>query len=248
MSVQRHGKGWRVRWKNPDGSFGSNTLSLKRDAVAYDAEVKRRKRLGQLADLDAGTESLNDYVASVWAPSFGAMLAPKARKLYSGLYDTHLSPTLGSVPLREIRPELISRWQADRLAAGAGPTAVAKSLTLLGNILQRAVESGRIPTNPQRLVRRAPLPRRSEVKPLPPRVVEKLRAASTPRDSMLISILAYSGLRPGEALALRWGDVRERFCPAPGPTRPGSGRVAAALRPSRRRRADLPWRGRPAVV
>jgi integrase len=26
----------------------------------------------------------------------------------------------------------------------------------------------------------------------------------------LISVLAYSGLRPQEALALRWGDVRER--------------------------------------
>jgi integrase len=29
------------------------------------------------------------------------------------------------------------------------------------------------------------------------------------RDATFISVLAYSGLRPGEALALRWGDVRE---------------------------------------
>ena len=29
------------------------------------------------------------------------------------------------------------------------------------------------------------------------------------RDATLISVLAYAGLRPGEALALRWGDVRE---------------------------------------
>ena len=30
------------------------------------------------------------------------------------------------------------------------------------------------------------------------------------RDATLISVLAYSGVRPQEALALRWGDVRER--------------------------------------
>jgi integrase len=30
------------------------------------------------------------------------------------------------------------------------------------------------------------------------------------RDAALISVLAYSGLRPGEALGLRWGDVREK--------------------------------------
>jgi integrase len=37
-----------------------------------------------------------------------------------------------------------------------------------------------------------------------------MRAAADPRDATLISVLAYSGLRPGEALALRWDDVREK--------------------------------------
>jgi len=30
------------------------------------------------------------------------------------------------------------------------------------------------------------------------------------RDATLVSLLAYAGLRPGEALALTWGDVRQR--------------------------------------
>ena len=29
-------------------------------------------------------------------------------------------------------------------------------------------------------------------------------------DATLVSLLAYAGLRPGEALALRWDDVRSR--------------------------------------
>jgi integrase len=126
------------------------------------------------------------------------------------LYDHHIAPTLGAVPLRELTPELIGRWQADRIATGAGPSAVRKALTLLGGILQRAAESGRIASNPARLVRKAPLPARAEVRPLAPSTVEKMRAASSPRDAALFAVLAYAGLRPGEALALRWSDVRDR--------------------------------------
>jgi integrase len=37
-----------------------------------------------------------------------------------------------------------------------------------------------------------------------------MRAALGPHDAALVSVLAYAGLRPGEALGMRWGDVRER--------------------------------------
>ena len=37
-----------------------------------------------------------------------------------------------------------------------------------------------------------------------------MRAALGARDATLISVLAYAGLRPGEALGLRWGDIRKQ--------------------------------------
>lgn len=37
-----------------------------------------------------------------------------------------------------------------------------------------------------------------------------MRAAFGARDAAFVAVLAYAGLRPGEALGLRWGDVRER--------------------------------------
>ena len=84
-----------------------------------------------------------------------------------------------------------------------------QALDLLGSILQRAVEAERIAANPVRLVRRARLPRRKEVRPLAPAAVERMRAAASQRDATLFSVLAYAGLRPGEALALHWDDVRD---------------------------------------
>jgi integrase len=67
----------------------------------------------------------------------------------------------------------------------------------------------RIAANPARLVRKAKLPRRKEVRPLAPSMIERMRAAADLRDATLFSVLAYAGLRPGEALALQWGDLRE---------------------------------------
>jgi integrase len=70
--------------------------------------------------------------------------------------------------------------------------------------------SGRISENTVRRVKKARLPRREEVQALSPAAIEAMRAALGARDAALLSVLAYAGLRPGEALGLRWGDVPER--------------------------------------
>jgi integrase len=96
---------------------------------------------------------------------------------------------------------------------------------------------------------------------LPPLSVERLRAVAATRrkhgarDAALIGLLAYAGLRPQEALALRWGDVRERTLSiekaADGqggvkPTKTGQARTVRLLAPLARDLAELRLlRGRP---
>ncbi len=135
---------WETRWREGRRNR-QRTLDRREDARLLDAELRRRRRLGTLASLDAGTETLDQYVTETWAAVFAAQLAPKTRAVYSAVYDRHISPTLGSVPLRELNAEQVARWQTDRLAAGTGPSAVRKAFALLGSILQRAAEGGRIP-------------------------------------------------------------------------------------------------------
>ena len=203
--------GWRVRWR--EGGRGSRarsrTFERKADAVAFDDELRRRRRLGDVV-LAGSAETLDRYVSETWARTHAVTLAPKTARHYASLYDVHIAPHLGELKLVDLTPEVIARWQADRVAAGAGRVAVLQALALLGAILQGAMESGRIARNPARLVRKIKRGRRKEVRPLPPASVEALREASGPRDATLISVLAYSGLRPQEALALIWSDVRER--------------------------------------
>ena len=215
MSVERVArKGgevvWRVRWRDPRGRNRSKVLGRKADAVAFDAEVRRKKRTGEIASMDGGRETLDEYVAGTWAKAHAVHLAPSTRVLYADTYDRHISPHLGSLQLRNIMPETIAHWQAELVDGGLGKETVKKSITLLGNVLQRAAEGGRIASNPQRLVRKVRVPRSPEVSPLSPSTIEAMRAAADQRDATLISVLAYAGLRPQEALSLRWSHVQER--------------------------------------
>ena len=200
---------WRVRWRH-HGRNRARTFSTRRDAADFDADVRRQRRARSLGSLDAGTESLGEYVTETWAVTHAVTLAPKTRLHYASLYDHHLRPFIGSIALRDIDPETVGRWQADRLAAGAGPVAVRQALDLLGSVLEHAFMSGRVAENPVRRVKKARLPRREEVQALSPASIETMRAALGVRDAALLSVLAYAGIRPGEALGLRWGDVRER--------------------------------------
>ena len=93
-------------------------------------------------------ETLNRYVAETWAKTHAVTLAPKTAKHYASLYDLHIEPYLGELKLTELTPEVIARWQADRVADGAGRVAVLQALDLLGGILQRAVEGGRLGAQP----------------------------------------------------------------------------------------------------
>jgi integrase len=167
VSAHRKGRKWVVRYRE-GGRNRSRSFDRKTDAERFDAEVKRRRQLGTLASLEAGRETLDEFVVDTWAPTHAVTLAPKTRKHYASLYDHHVSPHLGAIPLRELRADHVARWQAERLAGGAGPVAVRQALELLGAILQRAVEAERITANPTRLVRKARRPRREEVRPLAP--------------------------------------------------------------------------------
>ncbi len=242
MSVERVVRGngevvWRVRWR--EGSRNrSRVLGRKRDAEAFDAEVRRRRRTGELAALDAGRETLAQFAETWWQLYALPNLAPRTRASYAHIWDRHVLPRLGALPLREIDTLVVGRLAADLEQAGVGPAARRKALAVLSAVLQRAVEWGRLPANPARDVRSPSAPRARAVRPLPPAEVEAIReqliADSRARDATLVSVLAYVGPRPAEALGL-WEDVGERSLTFHA-TKTRSRRIRAAhlVRPSAR--------------
>jgi integrase len=207
---------WRVRWRDELGRGRSRVVGRKRDAEAFEAEIIRRKRTGDLDLLTGGKETLADFGQEWWRLYVVPNLADRTQRSYAGLWDRHVLPRLGAMRLNAITPEVVERYRAELEAAGVGQPTVARALTLLQGALQRAVEWRRIGSNPVKVVRKPKVRRYREVRPPAPTTVERLRAAATGRrrhghrDATLISVLAYAGLRPQEALALRWHAVRDR--------------------------------------
>jgi integrase len=85
---------------------------------------------------------------------------------------------------------------------------------VLQGIFSCAVNWGHVQSNPVVGVRKPSAKRQRAVTPPSPALVERMRgellAAGQLRDATLVSILAYAGLRPQEALGLPWSNVRGR--------------------------------------
>jgi integrase len=200
---------WRVRWRE-GGHNRVRHFDRKRDAESFDAEIRRRKRLGELGLLEAGRETLADFAREWFERYARPKLARRTLEGYAVLFDAYLLPRLGGFALRELNPEIVQRLRADLASEGKGDATIRKTLVLLQGILERAVEWERIPRNPVKTVDKPSQKRKRAVRPLAPAEIERLRNVLGQRDRTLVSVLAYAGVRPGEALALTWADVGER--------------------------------------
>jgi integrase len=204
---------WRVRWREA-GRNRSKVLGRRADAIAFDAEIRRRKRTGELGLMEASRQTLDAFAAE-WLEVYARPnLAASTLATYAIVWDKHISPRLGGYELRELSLDVCQRFAAELAAAGVGPGARRKALVLLGGVLQRAVEWGRLAANPVRVVHKPPGRRARAVRPFAPATVEAMRGhlllRGRLREATLVSVLAYTGARPGEALALRWADVGTR--------------------------------------
>jgi hypothetical protein len=70
---------WRTRWRDERGIERSKTFDRASDARAFEATVRTLKRSGALADLDAGTETLADFVEEWWLVYAGPNLERSTR-------------------------------------------------------------------------------------------------------------------------------------------------------------------------
>ncbi len=259
MSIERldrqGGTVWRVRWRE-GGQNRARVLGRKRDAEAFDAEIRRRKRAGELLESAGARMTLAEFAREWWRLYGEPNLARSTLEGYAILWDRHVLPRIGGVRLRDLTPQVLERFRGEMSAAGVGPAAQRKTLVIVQGILQRAAEWGYIAGNPAKVVRKPAQRRTRAVRPLAPSAVERLRAHLLAerdlRSATLVSVLAYAGLRPGRstrahlgprpraddpgrALRLARGgegdqDRTPSFGAAPGPARLRPQRVAPRLR------------------
>lgn len=71
MSIERQERTngnvvWRVRRRDHNARNRSKVIGRKKDAELFEAEIRGRKRTGELSAMDGGRETLDEYVTGVW--------------------------------------------------------------------------------------------------------------------------------------------------------------------------------------
>ena len=181
--VRDKGTVWRARYRDPSGRERSRTFRRKTDAETFLA----RTPLGRWADrwLDAKRS-----------------VKPKTRHGYESLLRTRIKPTFGDVPLNAIRRVDVERWVGAMVQEGLSPSRIRQCHQCLSAMLKAAVREGYLVRNPAEGV---DLPRvqRKERRFLDAGQVVELAENMPEEYRALIYVLAYGGLRFGEAAALR---------------------------------------------
>jgi integrase len=206
-------RSYRVRWREAGRGSKAHTRSFDRyeDAVRFETETRRRKQLGELATYEAGKATLDEFAREWWKRYASTELARKTQEVYASAWDLHVLPRLGGLQLRQLTPGVVAEFQSELRSAGVGEPTIRKTLALLQAVCREAVTWGRLASNPVKPVRKRAVVRKQVGRALLPEAIERLRReVPTDRDAALVSVLAYAGLRPGEALGLRWGDIGER--------------------------------------
>ena len=200
---------WEVRWRE-NGHHRSKSFTHERDARRFARKVDEARERGDLLDMSRGKETVSEFVERWWRDYAVSQLSDNTRAHYGRLWEKHLRKPIGGYSLRSVTPAVVDGLRAELVAGGVGAPTVRKALVFLSGVMSAAVRWDRIERNPVREVRKPSAKRTRHVRPFPPRVVETIRASfladEQVRDAVLVCLLAYAGLRPEEARALRWSD------------------------------------------
>lgn len=166
------------------------------------------------ASPDPATVTVSDY-----APTWLTTVKGSTRDSYEGMYRRQIEHRFGALALSEVRPRLVRGWLHELEREGLEPATVKLYFRALSSLLTQAARDEEIDRNPIRTLLSAgskgKKKRRRRCRALTAQqrgaIIRALRDSEPSDDKRLaIEVLAATGCRAGEALGLRWGDLRGR--------------------------------------
>ncbi len=193
-------KPWRVRYRDPLGRERSRSFARKADADRFMATVQADLIRGDWTDPRLSKIAVEEW-SERWVRT-KSHLKPKTLAGYRSNLQAHVIPAFGGYQLRHVDRMAVEEWITDLQASGLGPSGIRQARQVLNSMLTLAVDAGYLPSNP---VDGTSTPRLPEPEMLFLDADQVDGLADTIREpyGALVYLLAYGGLRWGEAAALR---------------------------------------------
>ena len=193
------GKRYRISYRRPDNRQTTERgFKTKRAAELRLAEVEIGKAKGEYVNPSDARETV-ESIAAGWLAAREHVMKPSSYRPVQSAWVTHVQPRWGQRKVGSIKHSEVQDWVSS-LARERSATTVLRAYGVLAAVLDAAVKDRRLSRN---VAREVTLPRKSAGGRtyLTHQQVADLAAAS--RYPLIVHLLAYTGLRWGEATGLR---------------------------------------------
>jgi integrase len=199
--IRKRGSKYHVSYRDPatKRERSAGTYLRKADADRQKRAVEYQLQAGEWIDPKIQATPYGEW-ARQWFDA-QSHLRIGTRENNASALNARILPAFGEASLRDIRPIHVEQFVAD-LSTELSPSRVRQIYNVLNASLKAAVKNEMLKANPAEGVR---LPQQTtrEMLFLDPQQVEALAAEIAEEHSTLVYVLAYGGLRIGEARALR---------------------------------------------
>lgn len=221
------GRGRRVKrsWR-PEPGWSAKTIEreLNKFAAQLENELasgavstkREEEEAARLAALEAAKlKTLRQYTEGVYMPAKAATFSENARSSYQRNLDVHILPALGDFLVADITPAMVTKLLLDFQKSGHAHASAVKLYNILNGIFKMAYKDDTVKVNPMLKVDR-PAPRKEETaqeESDKAYTVQQLRyiLQCLENESLkwqaYINLVADTGIRRGEACALKWSDI-----------------------------------------
>lgn len=197
--------GYQGVYVKPDGREATRMFDRKKDAQQWADEQERQVKRGEWLDPRSGSVTVAEYGQDWLAGKLD--VKKSTRDAYERLLRCQVIPTFGKLPLSAVTHEGVARWVAALHASGLSASRIRLAHLVLKQVLDLAVFSRRIPSNPADKVRLPSLPSKAErdreSRFLSLNQVQAVASHCRGADVLPLHVMAWCGLRSGEVAGLR---------------------------------------------
>ncbi|MDM8536581.1 site-specific integrase [Desulfobacterales bacterium HSG17] len=215
VTVREKSKGSGVYWLfiNHHGQRKSKKIGRdKSKALEAAKQIEAKLNLGMMNLLEEKTKTFKEYSDTWIQINVPATCKQSTADGYKGLLDNHILSVFGDMPINEIKKSKIKEFLMKKYKSGVSASRVGQMKSVMSGVFNMAEDDETLLANPAhrlgKIYRVKPL--QDEINPLDRDELSLLLSSfkdNYPEHYPFALTLARTGMRLGEAMALKWGDV-----------------------------------------